>query len=126
MFCVMGAVNTAASLAIIFFLMEDARWHYMAANLAGYIYGLFMGFLLHRNVSFGETALRHRPHGQIAPFFAVFAVAYPFQLAVLYALVEGMGLAEGAGQVIACAAYVVVSYLGNKFVTFRRRPGASS
>lgn len=116
-FGLVGSLNTIAGLAVIYLCSEIMHMHYVLANAAGYALGLTIGFIMHRKVTF--RGADKAPAGkQIGPFLGVFAVGYIIQLGVLIMLHKS-GMTDFLSQVIALGVYVVVSFIGHKYLTFK-------
>ena len=118
-FLSVGLINTIAALAVILILSEILGVHYVVANAVGYAFGLALGFVLHRNVTFKSQSDTQKQRSELIKFLVVFAVAYMIQLAALIVLVRGLGLPDQYAQVIAIGIYAVVNFIGNRVFTFR-------
>ena len=59
LFCGVGSINTAAALALILLLSEVFEIYYIWANLSGYIFGVILGFFLHRAITFKNASDRN-------------------------------------------------------------------
>ncbi len=118
-FLSVGLINTIAALAVILTLSEILGVHYVVANAVGYAFGLALGFVLHRNVTFKNQSDTQKQRSELIKFLVVFAVAYMIQLAALIVLVRGLGLPDQYAQVIAIGIYAVVNFIGNRVFTFR-------
>lgn len=118
-FLSVGLINTIAALAVILTLSEMLGVHYVVANAVGYAFGLALGFVLHRNVTFKNQSDTQKQRSELIKFLVVFAVAYMIQLAALIVLVRGLGLPDQYAQVIAIGIYAVVNFIGNRVFTFR-------
>lgn len=117
-YCLVGSVNTVIGFAVIIALSELLHVHSVLANMAGYGVGLAIAFPLHRKVTFPGADKAARATRQIGPFLMIFAISYAVQLGVLVALLK-TGLNNFLSQTIAIGVYVIVSFLGNKYLTFR-------
>lgn len=115
-------VNTAIGASVIFVLTALGT-HYALANAIGYAVGLLTSFLLNRNWTFKT---RTRDTGQIARFAIVFAVAYSVNLAVVTGAIEVLGLDPLLSQIAGVAAYVMLSFIGMKFIVFVDHANKSS
>ena len=118
-FLSVGLINTIAALAVILILSEILGVHYVVANAVGYAFGLALGFVLHRNVTFKSQSDTQKQRSELIKFLVVFAVAYMIQLVALIVLVRGLGLPDQYAQVIAIGIYAVVNFIGNRVFTFR-------
>lgn len=118
-FCGVGVINTIAGLAVILLLSEIIGVHYIAANMAGYAFGLMIAFTLHRNITFKNAADPHKKRSEFFKFISVFALAYIVQLGALILMVRGLHLPQALAQILAIGIYTILNYLGNRMITFR-------
>lgn len=121
-FCGVGVINTVVGLAVILFLSEILSLHYGIANLTGYGVGLLIGFVLHRNVTFCETSGTRSTRSQLAFFLLIFVIAYLIQLAALIVMVKIFGWPNLFSQIAAVGIYTVISFAGNRLLTFKDNP----
>lgn len=117
-YTVVGSLNTVAGLAVVYLFSEILQTHYITANAAGYAIGLTIAFIMHRKLTFPGADKAAPAWKQIAPFLSVFVVSYVIQLCVLITLHKS-GLVGFFSQVIALGVYVIVSFVGHKYLTFR-------
>lgn len=122
-FLLVGVLNTLFGFAIIFGCMYVLRLGPVASNVIGYCCGLLTSYALNRSFTFRSTA---RGIAEPARFLAVFGASYVTNLLVLIALIDLAGLGKGIAQIIAGGAYVVTSFLLNRYYVFRqsRAPNA--
>ena len=125
-FCGVGAINTLAGLAMILTLSEIFGLHYMLANFLGYCFGLLIGFVLHRSITFRNEADRTLIKREFVNFVLIFAIAYLVQLGALYVLVEWLGVITQLSQILAIGIYTLINYFGNKVITFRGQKESAS
>lgn len=116
-FVIVGVLNTVYGFAVIFACMYWLGLSAYLSNAIGYGCGLITSYVLNRTFTFRSQA---RARGEVFRFLAVFGVAYLANLALLYGCVQWIGINEGVSQIIAGAAYVVVSFLLNKYYVFQR------
>ncbi|MDB5873677.1 MAG: gtrA-like family protein [Ramlibacter sp.] len=97
-FLLVGAAATALQYLIYGTLLRLAPWPAVAASVAGYLAGSVLSYLLNYHVTFDSR----RSHASAVPkFYAMVAVAFVLNAALVGLLVDGMGLNAWAGQVIA-------------------------
>lgn len=119
-FCGVGVVNTAFGLGIILLLSEGLGWHYIPANAAGYLCGLVLAYILHRNITFRDTTADMRwSRAEFITFTTIFALAYLAQLGALVFMVQLLGWPQALAQTLAISLYVMLNYLGNRMITFQ-------
>lgn len=124
-FCGVGMINTIAGLAVILLLSEFLNVHYMLANALGYAFGLGIGFILHRNITFKYASDNDQKRTELLKFILVFAFAYLVQLAALYALVHHTLTPRALAQILAIGIYTILNYLGNRYFTFHNKKDIS-
>ena len=121
-FGTVGVVNTLLSIAVIFSLKAFAGAHDLPANAAGYAVGLTCSFALNRNWTFQHEG---RLLPALARFLSVFAVAYLFNIAVVFALI-GAGFNDYLAHLAGMPVYTVVFYLGCLGFAFPQAAGAQA
>lgn len=118
-FVLVGLLNTAASLAIIFGGKALFLWNDLLANGAGYAVGLTISFFGNRRWTFDHKGAIH---STAARFLIAFVVAYAVNLATVFGLIEiaeaNSYLAQGAGMV----PYTVTFYLVSRYFVFAGTP----
>lgn len=118
-FLLVGILNTAAGLALIFAAKALLGWGDLASNLFGYAFGLALSFLLNRNWSF-----EHR--GAMGPallrFLAVFLLAYLANLVTVFGLRDLAGIGAYWAQAAGVIPYTALFYLGSRLFVFRGEP----
>jgi putative flippase GtrA len=118
-----GAINTVIGLSFILLLSEVFHVHYMAANALGYGFGILVSFFMHRSITFRDVSHMNKIGVQFGIFAVVFAVGYSVQFAALFVMVDKLGWYNWFSQIVACGLYVVVSFTGSRFITFRSSSG---
>ena len=113
-FLLIGIINTLLGLSVIFILIYFNINNYLA-NLIGYLVGLVFSFLLHKHYTFNNKTKTIKK--QIIIFIVVFLVSYSINFYILYISLEYVS--KYIAQIMALIAYTFVSYLLNKFITFK-------
>ncbi len=114
-YCVVGASGYVVNLAA--FLVLERSLHYLFAFVLAFVLAATSNFAWNRVWTF---RVKHGvPHHQYARFLTVSAMALGLDLAVLYGLVEGAGMAKVSAAAIAILVATPVSFLGNKLWTFQ-------
>jgi putative flippase GtrA len=124
-FVVVGAVNTAIGYGLfaILHLTTDHLWGYLGSLTISYLIAIAVAFLLHRRLTF-------RVHGtgdariDFVRFVGVNLAILAVNVAALALLVQVVGLPPLVGQLIVLVIVTLLSYLGHRYVSFRRRPPA--
>lgn len=122
LFCGVGVVNTVLSLLVILTLSELLGVNYVIANMVGYALGLLVGFFMHRGITFASTSKNGAISRQARHFLIIFGIAYIVQLLFLILLVDFMGWNNVLSQILACALYTVINFIGNRHLTFKAIP----
>lgn len=117
-FMTVGVFNTLVGYCIIFSCMYLAKISPEISNAAGYGFGLFVSYALHRKYTFNSKQKRR---SEIVRFLIVFFIAYAANFAMLVILIHWMGIHDAVSQILAGAIYVVFSYLMNKYFVFRNQ-----
>jgi putative flippase GtrA len=116
-FATVGASGYVVNLAVFTALVHAAGVDYKLAAAAAFAVALTNNFMWNRAWTFGASD-GHAVF-QAARFCVVSLAAFGFNLAVLFALVEWLGMAKVPAQAIAIAAATPLSFLGNKLWSFR-------
>jgi putative flippase GtrA len=113
---VVGALNTAIGLAVIYGGMALGLGD-IAANAIGYLVGLSLSYALNSHWTF-----RYRgSHAGAAPrFLLVIAVAYAVNLGTLLLARDWAGLSSRLAQLCGVIAYVGVGFAGSRLYAFSR------
>lgn len=115
-FVTVGVFNTLLGYGVIFACMYLVKMSPESSNVAGYAVGLVASYVLHRKYTFNS---RQNRHSEIVRFLAGFGVAYASNFAVLVILIHKMGIHVGVSQILAGVAYVVASFVMNKYFVFK-------
>ena len=117
-FGAVGASGYAVNLGVFTLLVHVAGIDYKLAAVAAFLVALTNNFVWNRAWTFAEASGGHAGF-QAARFCVVSLVAFGFNLAVLFALVEWLGMEKVTAQAIAIAAATPLNVLGNKLWSFR-------
>jgi putative flippase GtrA len=115
LFCLVGLVNSAFGLGVIFALKFWGGMHDAWANAAGYASGMTLSFVLNKTFTFAHrgdvtrSALR---------FGLVQATAYLLNLAAVLSLIRA-GTNSYLAQALGILPYTATGFLGAKFFAFR-------
>jgi putative flippase GtrA len=116
-FGAVGASGYAINLAVFAVLVHGASLDKGVAATAAFLVALSNNFVWNRLWTF-RAADGHAGF-QAARFCVVSLVAFVFNLAVLYALVDGLGWTAVPAQALAIAAATPLNFVGNKLWSFR-------
>jgi putative flippase GtrA len=118
-FGIVGVSNTLLFLAVYTVLLKGFGVWYLAASAVGFIVGAVNGFLLNRRWTF-----RGHVGDALTPvrWGIVQSGGLLLNLGLVALCVSGLGMDELAGQAVAIAVVVVVTFLANRAWTFRTQP----
>lgn len=119
-FLTVGVFNTLLGYCIIFACMYLAKMSAESSNFTGYAVGWVASYVLNRKYTFNSKQ-SHR--SEIVRFIAVVVIAYALNFAVLVILIHRVGIHEGVSQILAGIAYVITSFVMNKYYVFKTPPG---
>ncbi|MGD9723739.1 MAG: GtrA family protein [Pirellulales bacterium] len=111
-----GGLNTAICYALFAALIHYGRWHYQAALVADYGFGIVLGYALHRGSTFADRAHLRRAFSK---YTLTTALTFVANFALLDAIVRLAILEPLSGQAIAMATVTAVSYGAQKHWVFR-------
>jgi putative flippase GtrA len=115
-FGVMGTLNTAICYALFATLVHAYAWHYNAALVVDYGFGVMLGFALHRQATFADrTHLR----GALGKYTVTLGAAFLIDLATLNLLIATGMLGPLVARAIAVLLVTTFSYLLQKHWVFR-------
>lgn len=116
-FATVGASGYVINLAVFAAAVHGAGFDKGIAATAAFIVALSNNFVWNRLWTF--RASDGHAGFQAARFCVVSLGAFAFNLIVLYALVDGLGVAEVPGQALAIIAATPLNFIGNKLWSFR-------
>lgn len=116
-FAGVGASGYVVNLVVFALLLHVAGVDYKLAAVGAFVVALTNNFVWNRAWTFVDSELGA---GFQAPRFCVVSLAaFSFNLVVLLALVEWLGMAEVPAQALAIAAATPMNFLGNKLWSFQ-------
>jgi putative flippase GtrA len=116
-FGVVGASGYAVNLVVFALLVHAGSVDYKLAAVAAFVVALSNNFVWNRLWTFRASG--GHAGFQAVRFCVVSLVAFGFNLAVLYLLVEGLGVSAVPAQALAIAAATPLNFVGNKLWSFR-------
>ena len=119
-FVIIGGVNTVVAylLFVLFELTLGGR--YFLSLFLAYLLATMLAFVLHRRFTFGVTG-RQSLIVDFLRFESVYVVMFLLNAALLPLFIEIFGWPSLVAQAVIVVFTTVVSYLGHKFFSFRRR-----
>jgi len=116
-FSLVGASGFLVNLGVFAFVVWGGGGH-RAAALAAFLVAVSNNFVWNRRWTFADARGGHAGF-QAARFLTVSVAAFLFSLAVLELLVSAAGVPELAAQAAAIVSATPLSFLGNRFWSFR-------
>ena len=119
-----GIVNTGITLVTVWILYELLHWNLELSNFLGFVAGGVNSYIMNRRLNFKS---KNSKRSEVVRFAIVFLAAYLVNLFVLESLKESLPSAGdflSAGylaNILANAAYVVVSYALYRYFVFRKK-----
>ncbi|MDJ0947534.1 MAG: GtrA family protein [Alphaproteobacteria bacterium] len=115
-FAVVGVINTAVTLGIIYGGKFFAGLDDVLANLSGYVIGLMVSFLLNATWTFQHD-------GRVWPaavrFLAAFLVSYLLNLTVVLTLIRSLGVNDYLAHLAGAPVYTICFFLMCRCFVFR-------
>lgn len=122
-FLLVGGTNTVVGYTVFallyFVLLREVPFGYLASLLLSYVVSIPLAFFLYRRFVFIVTGSVAR---DFIAFVGVNASSVALNAVLLWLLVESVGAPPLVAQALALAATTVMSYVGHRFVSFRRGP----
>ncbi len=116
-FALVGASGYVVNLVVFALLVHAAAIDYKIAATCAFLVALSNNFVWNRQWTF--RARDGHAGFQAARFCVVSLAAFGFNLLVLFALVEALGVSEVPAQAVAIAAATPLNFIGNKLWSFR-------
>ncbi len=116
-FIVVGMLNTAISLAVIYVCMFLGMY-YKIANLTGYAVGVINSFIWNKHWVF--RAKGGNVYREIGLFGITFLICYGVQYLMLLLLVNQLEVNTYISQFLAMGIYTVSNFLLNRLITFKK------
>jgi putative flippase GtrA len=115
-YLIVGGINTAVGLGVIYACMAIFGLNNVRSNLIGYTVGVLVSFVLNRSWTFAHGGAMLPA---LARFLAVLIVAYLANLATVVLLADEAGVDRFIAQAAGVPPYTLVGYLGSRFFAFR-------
>jgi putative flippase GtrA len=117
-FSIIGVLNTALTLSVIFILTKKFNVYYIAANIAGYVIGVMNSFLWNKIWVFksGNYYI-----WELGFFWLNVGICYLLQLGLVVLLKEELGINQDLAIVAGMFMYAGCNFLGNRIFVFRTR-----
>ena len=113
-FLVVGLLNSAVGLALIYLAMALGA-EYRAANAIGYAGGILVSFVGNRSWTFAHDG---NWRASLLRWLVVVGIAYAAQFAVVVALHDRFGIGAHVAQALAVPVYTILAFLGARYFVF--------
>lgn len=117
-FGMVGASGFALN-TVVYVLLLHAGTPYLLAAAGAFCVAVLNNFMWNRLWTFRHQAVGSHAGFQAARFFLVSAIAFACNAALLAGFVEIAGIGKIVGQLVAVTLVMPVSFLGNKYWSFR-------
>jgi len=117
-FGIVGAINTAIHIAVLYILVEYFSVYYILASFLAFLVAVTHSFILNTLWTFKKN-IRQETAFRYSKFFAISAIAAIINLSLLYLITEFLGIWYIASQLIATAFSLLINYIGNKLWTYK-------
>lgn len=115
-----GAAAAASNLAVLFILVHFIRMYYLSASIVAFVASVAVSFTLQKFWTF-QDSLTHDMRAQFVRYSAVVLTNLVLNIALMYLLVEKVGLWYLFAQVLTTGTIAIVGYIGYKRFVFRER-----
>lgn len=115
-----GAAAAASNLAVLFILVHFIRMYYLSASIAAFVASVAVSFTLQKFWTF-QDRLTHDMRAQFVRYSAVVLTNLVLNIALMYFLVEKVGLWYLFAQVLTIGTIAIVGYIGYRCFVFRER-----
>ena len=115
-YCAIGGVNTCISIGSSFALIFLGA-NIWTANLLGYLAAIVNSYFMNRKWTFSH---RGYIRDSMPIFIIICALCYFVQLLILWGLINYFTFNIYVSQLFAMGVYTVISFIGNKLLTFRK------
>ena len=117
-FSIVGILNTALTLSVIFILTKKLHVFYITANITGYVIGVMNSFFWNKIWVFksGNYYI-----WELGSFWLNVGICYLLQLGLLIALKEEFGINQDLAIVAGMVMYAGCNFLGNRLFVFHKR-----
>ena len=115
-FCSVGMLNTIISFATYSILILLGT-NYLKANITAYIIGMINSYIWNRNWVFRDKGSRVK---SFIKFICLNVSMMLFSTSILFILVHYVSVNKIVSQVITTSIIMVINYIGNKSIVFRK------
>lgn len=117
-FTITGGISAVVSLGTFIVLTEVVGVWYLAASITGYVASFFVNFFLQKFWTFRNTDTA-QTHVQMGLFFVNSLWNLALNAALMYGLVDVLGIHHIAAQILVIGVLAVMNYTLYRFYIFR-------
>ena len=117
-FAIVGVVNTAIHLSVLYVLTEFFMVWYILSSLLAFLVAVTNSFIMNTLWTFKKD-IKHKTALTYGKFFIISVITALSNLFFLYVLTEFVSLWYMLSQLIAIALTLMMNFVGNKFWTFK-------
>lgn len=115
-FGLVGILNTLITMVVFYLLNTLLGVWYIIANPIAYTVGFTNSYIMNRIWTFKSKGSVKE---QSIPFLLVFGTCFLLQWGLSIFLKEYIGMSVNLATIIAMAFYMVINFLGHKYITFK-------
>jgi len=114
-FLIIGAASTLISYSTFFVMLRFFSWHYLLANLVGFIFSVGFSYYCNRRWTF-----KAKDSQKFRDYFLFYFCSLGIATISLKILVEFFGIIPEIASIINIAGMTGVNFLGLKFLVFKK------
>lgn len=114
-YILVGILNTALGLSIIYILMFFLKMNPIHSNIIGYLFGSLFGYFANSKWTFGQYK---KSKSQVFFYYSAILISYLLNLTVVALGFNFLGLNKYAMQIVGVLVYTISSYLILKLFVF--------
>ncbi|MFH1156139.1 MAG: GtrA family protein [Pseudomonadota bacterium] len=116
-FGIVGLLNTAITLLVIYVLHVWLNAAYLLANAVGFLVGFMNSFVMNRRWTFNSKG---NVLQESILFVIIFLISYLIQVATLVVFKDYLQFSTVVSQILGMVSYTLTNFMGNRMVTFRK------
>lgn len=117
-YIITGIFNTFLGIGLILFFSYEIGLNYLLSNILTYSVCLALVFIFYDNWVFNGS--KNTTPKKIRLFLTIWLISFIMNLIVLFYTVKILAYPQYIGQGLGMLTYIIVSYSGNKLLTFKK------
>lgn len=118
-FAVVGVVNTAIHMTVLFILVSYFNIWYIFSSFLAFLVAVTNSFVMNTVWTFKEN-IKYKTSSRYGKFFVVSGIAALLNLSFLYIFTEFFGIWYLFSQFLAIVITLMINFLGNKIWTYKK------